>query len=251
MPIPVDIPGAARAVLPTLTFSRSAALDGADIEALDVVFSGDEERPINLDNVRWASTTEMSVRIDQQLQLGDTTGPMEAGIWDVRVTNASGATASSSGVLATVDQPAITDLSPGVLCLSQGPRTATITGTSLLILDGQEVNAKVADTSFDFASLADCTAVAHRGVSAGLCRVGELVLSVDALQPWLHPVNVINPETAACISEETINLRIVPPPSIDRVQPPLICVAQENRTITLEGADGLPAISAIAFVPAE
>ncbi|MEZ4465800.1 MAG: hypothetical protein R3F43_15380 [bacterium] len=38
--------------------------------------------------------------------------------------------------------------------------------------------------------------------------------------PGLSPAVVINnPETAACHSEETINLRVVPPPSIERVIP--------------------------------
>lgn len=260
---PIDLPGKPKAAMPTVTLSRTHELDGDDVASPDqVVYSGDHDAdPTNaLDGsgelilvdgqplLTWTSQQEMSVLVTQDLVLGPkpegddnrARGMLEPGVWDVRVENRSGDAAESLGTLAVVDKPELESVTPGIVCLAQGPRTLTLAGQSLLRNGNQQVQLAVTGAETPFAvELSDCTAIAHVGIDAEVCASATVQLAQNSIPVGYPGLRLENPETAACHSEEEVSLRVVPPPRITAVVEALACVAQGGRSFDIEGADFL------------
>ncbi len=251
-PVPIDIPDDPRAALPTVTLVRGLTLDGAPGDAAEVVYSGLPDAT-NAALLSWQSQTQMTLTVDQAVTLPDATeGPLPAGVYDVRVTNPNTNHATSVGALAVVDKPTLdTPPAPGLVCLAEGPRTVTFSGQSFLTLNGAEARFAIdgVQTAFAADAFTDCTPVAHKGVDAQLCRTATVTFAQDSVPVGFPGVTVGNPETAACTSEEAVNLRVVPPPTIDAAVPSMACHAEGTRDVQLEGTgylevDGqLPAVT--------
>ncbi len=260
---PIDIPGKPTAALPSVTLSRSHELDGSDVSAPNmVVYSGDYDAdPTNaLDDsgelilvdgqplLAWASQQQMSFLVTQDLVLGEQPegdddrvhGMLAAGVWDVRVENRSGETAESLGALAVIDRPKLESLSPGIVCLAQGPRTLTLEGQTLLRNGDEQVKLAVTGAETPFAvTLSDCSEIAHVGLDAEVCKTGTVELPQNAVAVGYPGLTLQNPETAACHSEEEVSLRVVAPPRITSVVEALACIAEGGRSFELRGTDFL------------
>jgi hypothetical protein len=262
-PIPIDIPDAPRTALPDVQLSLMQDLDGEPVDTSEpVLFSGDAEAdPTNSALLTWQSREQMTFTITPTLTLanGDT-GQLEAGIYDVTVLNPSGSKIATEHSLAVVDKPELTTLQPGVVCLAQGPRELVIGGSTLLRIEGDDAVLGVDGVGQNFAMTfdgADCAEIAHAGVKASRCTQATVTLAADSVDVGFPALTIHNPETAACQSEETVQLTVVPPPSIDRVVEPLHCLAQGARTFVIEGSDFLtvdgvpPAVSigGVDFTP--
>ncbi len=256
-PIPIDLPGAPKTALPTLTLSRAHELDGADASTTDlVVYSGDPDADTTnaFDDdgaplLSWKSQTEMSFIVTQALTLGEgpatnpetrDTGMLAVGVWDVKVQNATGAFAESLGSFAVVDKPELAQPTPGIACLSQGARTIELSGQTFLRNEDDKAVLSVEGVSEPFAlELSDCTAIAHEGLDAEVCTSASAELAQGSIDSGFAALTIENPETAACASTEDRKLRVVPPPQVDRVAPPMACLAQDAREVVIEGADFL------------
>jgi len=264
-PIPIDVPKDPKLALPTVTLSRTHELDGAEAGAADVVvYSGNSDadptnsadangEPLTIDGkplLNWKSRQEMSFLVTQSLVLGEKpakgeadtreTGMLPAGVWDVKVDNADGFSTESLGSLAVVDKPELQMPSPGVVCLDQGPRELTLTGKTFLRNGDVKAQLAVEGVAAPLVmTLADCTAIEHEGLDAEVCTSASVTLEEGGVAVGFPALTVQNPETAACASEEAIKLRVVPPPTLDQVEPSLSCVAESDRMFVVSGKDFL------------
>jgi hypothetical protein len=259
-PVPFDVPGEPKLALPSVVLARTHELDGSDVERpLRVVYSGDHDAdPTNaLDDdgelievdgeplLRWASQQEMSFLVTQDLVLGARSegtddrehGTLPVGLWDVAVQNPGGQTAESLGSLAVVAAPRLDRLSPEVVCLEQGARTIVLSGQTFLRNEEERVQLAVAGVEERFrVDLSDCTEIAHEGLDAEVCETAAIGLAQDSIEPGYPALTLENPQTAACHSEELVELRVVAAPRVERVLEPLACIAQGARSFVIEGA---------------
>lgn len=251
-PIVIDVPGGPKTALPSVLLTRSKKLDGSESTPESILFSGSPDDLTNVDKLSWKEGSQMTLTIDQALALGEgENGALPVGMFDIQVTNPNENNAQDVGVLGVVDKPTLQAPSPGITCVAQGDRTITLSGTTILEIEraAPKLEVEGVDTPFDVTELTDCTNIAHDKVKAKFCETAQVTLAQGSVEPGYPSVTLKNPETAACSSEETINLRVVPPPVINRVVAPLACVAQADRTFTIEGDgflvidDALPALT--------
>jgi len=238
-PMPFDIPDDPRAELPTVTVVRARAIDGGPSDGAEERWSG-TPGGLNAALLSWRSQAQMTFVVNPTLERQDgSVGRLAAALYDVRVTNANGHAATSEASLGVVDRPTLASTSPGITCLAEGSRTIGLAGASLLRLDGREPALEVEGVASPFALSAfdPCTPIPHPGVDAELCDAAAAVLAQDSVPVGFPRLTLHNPETAACVSEEETRLRVVPPPAIDSIRPPLVCVAQGPRDVTLVGRD--------------
>ncbi|MFP4596649.1 MAG: hypothetical protein ACLFVJ_00270 [Persicimonas sp.] len=230
-----------RVELPTITLDRQRTLTGDETDLQTVTYSGDPDEPTNRDLLKWHSQEEMDFLVTPELTVADgTTGMLPTGMVDVRVTNAGDTEAVSESSLAVTPRPEVDELSPSIVCLADGDRTVNLSGDTFLEINGQQAQAEVdgVDDPFDI-ELGDCSDIAHSGIDAQTCSSADLTLADGDVETGLWGVTLQNPETVQCASTDEMDLRVVPPPSIDVVEPPLACVAQEDRTFTVRGSDFL------------
>ncbi len=248
-PIPIDLPKAPKAALPTITLSRGHELDGTKVGSPDeVVYSGDPDKdPTNAFDadkkplLSWRSQTEMTFTVNQDLTLAKgKKGMLPVGVWDLQVANANGHEAHSLKSLAVVDKPAVSKLAPGVVCLEQGDRTITLSGETFLRNgDAKAVLAVDGVTDPFAAELSDCTAIDQADLDAEVCKTATINLAKGSIASGFPALTVDNPDTAACKSVDDIKLRVVPPPTIDKVAPALACVSEGDRKFVIQGSDFL------------
>lgn len=249
-PIPVGLPKDPHAKLPDLELVRSADVDGTPSDGSVLLWSGLPDGA-NAEKLAWLSQRQMRFTLDQDLTLPDgSRGLAPRGLYDVRVTNASGRSTTSSASIALIDKPTLAAPTPGLVCLAQGPREVTLSGESLLRLDGADALVAIEGAGdFPLSDFTGCVEVPHAGLDADLCSGATLALGANAVEPGYPSLTLENPETAACVSEEAINLRVVPPPVLTAADPPVVCTAEGPREVTLSGEgllqiDGaLPAVT--------
>ncbi len=241
-PIPVNIPNGPKVALPSITLSRTSELNGDPVDTpVDVLFSGTPDDRTNIKWLTWQSQKQMTFTVNQSLSVDGDSSVLPEGIHDILVRNPDDEKTQQTGVLAVVSKPVLEAPSPSITCLAQGARELTLNGATFLDIDGDLVGFEVAGEATPFvpSALRNCTKIARTGLNARTCESATVTLGKDSVATGYHRVNVHNPETAACRSEEEILLRVVPPPSISRVVPPLACVAESERMFTIEGKDYL------------
>ena len=249
-PVPVGLPKDPHAKLPDLELVRSADVDGTPSDGSVLLWSGLPDGA-NASKLAWLSQRQMRFTLDQDLTLADgSRGLAPRGLYDLRVTNANGQSTTSTASIALIDKPTLAAPSPGIVCLAQGPREVALSGASLLRLDGADPNVAIEGAGdFALSDFLGCVEVPHAGLDADLCTGATLVLATNAVEPGYPGLTIENPETAACVSEELVNLRVVPPPVLMAADPPVVCTAEGPREVTLRGEgllqiDGaLPAVT--------
>jgi hypothetical protein len=242
-PLPYDLAHTPRIWLPTVTLTRVAGLDGGPGDGVIVTWDGrPEEGNTNLEELAWQSETAMTLTVRPEMTRADATeGPLPTGVFDLTLTNANGHAATSRSALALVPEPTLASATPNLVCLAQGARTVALEGTSLLRLDGREPTLRVGDVAapFALATFGGCVDIPHPGVTADLCTSAEANFATDSVPVGLHALTLLNPETAPCTSLDDVSLRVVPPPSITRVEPPAECTAESTQDVVIVGADFL------------
>ncbi|MEZ4469507.1 MAG: IPT/TIG domain-containing protein [bacterium] len=226
-PVVVGLPDHARTALPQVSLTRGRLLDGATADGPAQTWLGTDAESTGL---TWQDAQTMTLEIHPELAL-------PAGLYDLQVINPQGESVLDAGPLAVADAPELAAVTPGVVCLAQGDRTLTASGAGFLQIADAAPRIAVGEADRPFDSFSGCVDIPHPSVPGKLCTTGEFTLPRDAVPPGYPAVVINNPETAACHSEETINLRVVPPPSIERVDPPLACPVEGERDVTLHGAD--------------
>ncbi|MGM0578864.1 MAG: hypothetical protein ACQEXJ_24285 [Myxococcota bacterium] len=279
-PVPIDVPDDPRTALPTVSLTRGLELDGtANAEPPEVVYNGDPDVPENASLLSWQSQSGMTLDVvppcEADADCGDgfvchpeagvcarsaedvVSGRMEEGVYDVTVTNANDNEAQSLGSLAVIGEPTLSELTPPVVCLAQGEREVALTGTRFLTIDDAEADVSVEGVDAPFAvddgTFGGCTDIPHEGYDTlRYCSEGTITLPTDSVDVGYPSVRVNNPETAACGSRDEINLRVVPPPSIEAVAEvdedqggvaggdgTVVCLAEGAREVVLHGTDFL------------
>ena len=228
-PLVVGLPDHARTVLPEVVLTRGRMLNGDTADGPEQRYPGTAGDSTLL---TWQDSQTMTLEVNPGLALA-------AGLWDLQVKNPQGAAAQDVGPLAVADAPEVAAVVPGLVCLAQGPRSLTVQGAGMLSINGTPPRIAVADADRPFDGFSDCFDVPHPTVPGSICATGDFTLPQDEVPPGFHPVVVTNPATAACHSEETILLRVVPPPAIDRLDPPLACPVEGPRDVTIHGSEFL------------
>jgi hypothetical protein len=243
-PIPIDIPKHPRLALPSLTLLGTHKLDGSATSIKDILYSGDPDHLQNLSLLTWQSQDQMTFTINQAVELvaGGKKTQVEAAIYDVKVKNPNTSeTQMEHGALAIVDKPTFATATPSILCVAQEDRGIKLTGTTFLQIDGKNAALTVENETspFPVTDLTDCTDIKISKIQAKYCSGGGLTFPKGSLKANYDGLTVVNPQTAACKTEETIKLRVVPPPVLTKVDPPLACVTMEDRKFTIIGTDFL------------
>lgn len=234
-PVPVNVPAEPVLALPTVRLSRSAALDGSSADAVEVIYGGDPTSPSNTDALRWLDDAHMQVTLDQQLTVDGETARLPAGIYDARVINPNGNAADAASVLAVVDRPMVTEMTPALLCLSDAERELSLTGSGLLRIGAASPRLARSDSadSFDVSMLEDCSTIAQEQADAELCSGARVALAAGSIEPGLHSLELTNPETAACHTEEALQLRVVGAPVVESVEAQAVCSRDGTQPIVI------------------
>lgn len=243
-PLAVGLPDSTRASLPALSLVQRAELDGDPVlstEAVTVPYGAEPGEP-NADLLSWESRSQMTFRVRPELDLaapgGSARGAVPAGVYDLQVRNPAGGMAVAERAVAVVEAPSLAATTPGVACVAQGERSITLGGADFVVVDGAEPAIAVGDDAvLAPAALSDCVDVPHAHVPGRVCRTAEVTLPAAGLPDGLLPVQVRNPAPADCSSADPVALRVVPPPSLAAVDPPIACVAEGPREVVLIGAD--------------
>ncbi|MCC6622701.1 MAG: hypothetical protein IT385_15670 [Deltaproteobacteria bacterium] len=277
-PLPFDLAHDPRTMLPDVTLRRASALDGGAGDGAEVLYSGHPEVTTNVSLLSWQSQEQMTMRVLPSCGPGnacpsglvchasgvcaasvdvDVTGPLAEGIYDVRVDNPNGSTTTSAGSLAAIGKPTLASLTPPIVCLAQGARTVTLAGTRFLTIEDDEavvaIEGVATPWAVDAGTFTGCTNIPHAGYATlRYCTGGTITLAQDSVAVGYPAVTVQNPETAACESEDAVNLRVVPPPTITAIAAieeaqgevasgdgTIVCLAEGPRDIVIHGTDFL------------
>jgi hypothetical protein len=232
--------------LPSLTLLRSHDLDGAAADGLKVLYGADS----NAAALSWDSQQQLKFTVNQSLEIAGQPGRLPAGVYDVRVANPNGKQVSANAVLAVLDKPVVSALSPTLLCLSERDRELSISGTGFLKLtDGLPVvSVDSVDMAFAASALDDCTAIAQPDLNAELCATARVSLAKQSVDPGLHALTLSNPPTAGCHSEEPRQLRVVPAPLISMLAPSSVCTLSAQHKLLVQGEGFLQVDAAMPTV---
>ncbi len=287
-PVPIDVPNSPRTAIPTVTLTRALGLDGSPGDGAEVVYNGDPDVPENVSLLSWQSQQQMTFEVVPpcagDADCGDgyvchptasvcaptadatLSGRLEEGVYDVSVRNANTNSATSSGALAVIEKPTLSTLGPPIVCLAQGERSVTMTGTRFLTINSAEANVSIEGVATPFAvdagTFDQCTDIPHEGFNTlRYCSEGTITLPQDSVAVGYPAVNVNNPETAACVTEDVVNLRVVPPPTINAVAEvgedqdavvtgdgTIVCATEGPRDVVIHGTDFLEIDGALPAV---
>jgi hypothetical protein len=241
-PMPTNVlVGPSILVLPEVTLARSQDLRGSAAGGTPWVFHGEPGKELS-SNLVWTSSTEMTIRISESSPAIDL-GP---GLYDVTVTNPDGEqTFTESRGLAVVPPPAISGVTPipPALCTDQGARALEISGQNFLVVAGTKptVTVVMGDARTDLGpeqlELSSCAAIpgTFAGGQVQLCDTIVATLGDGQLPPGAYSVVVTSPAPASCASVESHTFLIVPPPLVEEILPPSICLDQDDQTLTVTG----------------
>jgi hypothetical protein len=236
-PVPVNVPTKPAIALPSLTLSRSAALDGSAVATVNVLYNGDPTLPSNTAALSWDDQQQMRFTVHQNLEISGKNQRMPAGMYDAHIMNPNGKQASARAVLAVVDKPAVTEAKPGLLCLSDADHDLVLSGSSMIRIKGAlpQLQVDSVDTVFAVSELSDCAAIAQKDADAEVCSTARLSLAKDSLAVGQHDLVLTNPDTAACHTEEDLKLRIVAAPSISTLVPSVACSLDAKQKPNIQG----------------
>jgi hypothetical protein len=174
--------------------------------------------------------TEMEVVIPQDhLGAGDhvatVTNPLEADC------------SSNDDNLNVVPPPTLSTITEEIACVAQGEKSFVIDGSDFLLIDGNEPSVQIGTETY--AATVDSTSCVNttvNGRSVDTCTSLSFTVPQDDLAAGVHQVAVVNPDSAACVSTNTVDLTIHPEPTVAAVQPNPVCSAT-GGTIEVTGSD--------------
>lgn len=149
-----------------------------------------------------------------------------------------GCSSTESVSLTMVPAPKLDSISPEVVCTAGGDNTLTLVGSGFLTIDGVAPVVALGKTTVT-STASDCVSVDGPSATVQSCKKLVLQLQKDGLGSGTHDVVVTNPAPADCATSEPIKLAVVPPPTVTAIKPDLVCNAQGDVTLTIEGKDFL------------
>lgn len=235
-PMPSGTYAGARLLFPAVKLSQTRTLGGAAASG-EVAIPDDPAAP-EASLLHWTSEQLLSFDVTPALAL-------QPGFYDITVTNPDGKTAATfSSGLAAVPAPVLLSADHTLFCDAQSSRTVQLTGTGFLTVGGAVPNVKIGSRgNQDFTSVVatGCTALSGTFAEGAVstCTGLTVVLPTGLFPPGDYGVSVTNPVPAACATSESLNLRIVPPPTLSGTDRAGLCDAQGAQTLKLTGTDFL------------
>ncbi len=184
---------------------------------------------------------------------------LEEGLQRVTVTNpgTTGCSTVEAVDVEVVGAPFVVELVPASACYeAPSPFELLIVGEDFLVLaDGTMPEVRIGGEAFPLDAAGDCTALS--GPEGGqICATLALTVPVGT---WTTvetlPVEILNPEPAACVSGTDVVFETTPPPTVTSVSPDEVC--DYGLPVTITGTDfaetpsvtfnGIPAAS-VTFV---
>lgn len=217
-------------ILPGVVLTRTEDVTGAPSSASGVTVPDSPASPAT-SQVHWTS--------EQQMGFDLTPGLITPGLYDITVTNPDGThSARFPGAFAGVPKPTLTKLSPDILCDQEDDQTVTLTGTTFLSIGGKLPVAHVGGKDIAITAVDGCVAVAgnHSAGAVKECTSATFTITKGTFPPGPIDVTLTNPKTADCTTSEKLTIMVVPPPSVTKVVPDLLCDADGNETVTLQGS---------------
>ncbi|MFP4599500.1 MAG: hypothetical protein ACLFVJ_14675 [Persicimonas sp.] len=200
----------------------------------DAVSIGDcEDAPLQDDGMqrptRVCTTIEVVVGQDD----------LDAGDHDVTVTNPLEADCTSDvgDQLNVVPPPTLASITEDIACVEQGADSFVIDGQDFLVIDDEQPTVEIDGNSYEATADPDtCDSTTVDGRPVETCTSLSFTVPEGDLAPAVHEVSVVNPDSAACSSTNTLDLTIHPPPSVTAVQPNPIC-SEAGGTVEVTGTD--------------
>ncbi len=177
-------------------------------------------------------------------------GPEQVTVNNIKPADCKSLPDEDGSNLLVVDPPTVTDVTAEPICSEQvdydqmtvsGKNFITVTDT-----DGNQAlpTVTVGDKQYVASAADGCTAIdGLANETAQRCTSLTFAIAAGDLQSALNngdrstevAVNVENPQPAGCTSTENIALTVVPPPSVADAQPEPVCVAEQDKTVTVTG----------------
>lgn len=156
--------------------------------------------------------------------------------YDIQVENPApvGCHSTDTATLTMVPSPKLDVVDPEIVCTAQGDNTITLTGTGFLHVDQDTPTVGIGGRSYT-ATVSDCTSIPDPAKPTESCKTLTITIPKGDLGEGVHAVVVQNPAPADCISSESVNLAVVPPPKVDSVAPGVVCDNDADTTITIKG----------------
>ena len=162
-------------------------------------------------------------------------------IYDVFITNPAPADCISTEPMQieVVPPPSLDTIVPDLVCTEQFENGFTLSGSSFLVLeDGTLPTIRIGGYSAPAAAATNC--VDLLGPAGGeLCTNMGILMPIAAVDVGIHDVVVTNPAPANCVSEELVEIEVIPPPSLQSVDPEIVCTEQSSNLLTLTGVNFL------------
>jgi hypothetical protein len=140
--------------------------------------------------------------------------------------------------LAVVPPPTVSAVKPGVVCDAGDALAITIEGAGFLTITTGATTALPVVTIGSLTltpSASGCTPIAGLVAKVETCTTLTVTVAKGALPTGKHTVKVVNPAPAACSSEGTLSLEVVPPPTLTAVVPTKLCVGGGSLALTGTG----------------
>lgn len=222
-PLVKDVLSDPEVILPALSLSRVKDLAGQDL-------SGEPVYPVPAEATRWKSQAALEFDIAPAAALAH-------GLYRMQVKNGSGREASLPEALTLVPAPSVQAVEPDVACVAQAARRLTVRGENFLVLDGALPEVSIGTVKITAAEAQDCSDIPVPAGAARLCATLLVDVPQNGVAEGLHSVTVANPLPAGCNTPAGVNLRVVPPPVLQKVEPDLVCLEQAGIELVLSGSD--------------
>lgn len=157
----------------------------------------------------------------------------------IRNPDPAGCTSTDEVDLTVVPPPEVFEVN-SPMCTAQFDNELVVSGRFFLRIGDTLPEVLVGETRYAVATLEDCTEVPDLPEQTSSCRTARLTIPEgDLATPGDLDVVLTNPEPAACASEESVQLTIVPPPTVLEVSPQPVCTAEEDQVLSIAGTDFL------------
>ncbi len=213
--------------LPQITLIHEKGLEGEEGSGKEFDIPDDPNAPES-SRLRWLKNTEMEFDVFPELEL-------EPGVYGARVTNPNGKTLTVNNLLLVVARPELNAIVPDLLCLDQAQRNIELQGQGFLRIDGLLPQVRIGTAIYTPQAAEGC--VDLPGPRSGMqhCTILSVLVPEDDLPAGAQDVVLMNPEPAACQTENNVTLAVVEKPVLLAVEPDLFCIAQGDRSVNISG----------------
>jgi len=225
--------------LPQLTLTRTQGLDGAPVSPPESVIVPDDPLHPELSDLTWTNAMSMTFTVCPPGTCSTATPPttdytLSPGLFDLTARNRNGSSATLPNVL-TVVPPPILESVVDLLCKDKN-NLVTLHGDYFLRVDGVPITVTIGGQTFPATSMSDCrTLPSASNTTVEACKTAQVAIPAGAFSSGTYDVTVTGPSSAGCHTTTKAHITFVSEPTLQSIQPDLICDAQATQTLTLTG----------------